>query len=507
MAQPFAETSWHLPALLERAAERWPERPFLLSPQDISVTYAGALRRVEQVAGSLHTMGVGRGDRVMMVCANREELVLLALATLRLGAIFIILSPETKAEGFQRIVGQCEPKVIMLDAPSGGLHDARIPTRWIHVEEDFASLSGAAPGTAPPFRGIDQDPAFLVFTSGSTGTPRGVILSHDNVRFATAAIQARVKYVETDRIGVFLPMSFDYGLYQLFLAMEAGAAVFLGRPDMVGPEFVRTLAAKEITVLPGVPTLFSALIKLQSWRPVPLPGLRMATNTGDHLPAVHIERLQALFAGIRVFPMYGLTECKRISILLPEELKDKPGSVGRPLDGTEVFAVDASGEPLPPGSVGELVVRGRHLALGYWGAEEETAKRYRRVGPGRARTMFTGDLGVVDEEGYLYFHGRGDFLIKHRGHRMSPLEIEDVICKMPGIVAAGVVKHEADDKLHLFVEASDGLGEVAVTGWLGERLEQVKVPECVHFVAALPKTTNQKVDRKALRTLLLEGRQ
>ena len=507
MAQASAETSWHLPALLEQAAQRWPERPFLLSGGDTTISYGEASERVKRVAASLQSMGVGRGDRVMMVCANREELVVLAFAALRVGAIFVILSPETKTEGFSRIVTQCEPKVIMLDASSAGLYDGSIPTQWIRAEQDFASLLETDGSSSPEFPGIDQDPAFLVFTSGSTGTPRGVILSHDNVRFATAAIQARVQYVETDRIGVFLPMSFDYGLYQLFLAMQAGAAVFLGRPEMVGPEFARTLALRGITVLPGVPTLFSALIKLQSWRPVQMPALRMATNTGDHLPAVHIEKLQALFPGLRVFPMYGLTECKRISILLPEELAERPGSVGRPLDGTEVFAVDASGERLPSGSVGELVVRGRHLALGYWGADEETAKRYRRVGLGQARTMFTGDMGRVDEQGYLYFHGRGDFLIKHRGHRMSPLEIEDAVCTMPGILAAGVVKHEVDDKLHLFVEASEGLGEGDVTGWLGERLEQVKVPECVHFVSALPKTTNQKVDRKALRTLLLEGRQ
>ncbi|HSI61905.1 MAG TPA: AMP-binding protein, partial [Candidatus Saccharimonadia bacterium] len=275
MAQASAETSWHLPALLEQAAQRWPERPFLLSGGDTTISYGEASERVKRVAASLQSMGVGRGDRVMMVCANREELVVLAFATLRVGAIFVILSPETRTEGFSRIVTQCEPKVIMLDASSAGLYDGSIPTQWIRAEQDFASLLETDGSSSPEFPGIDQDPAFLVFTSGSTGTPRGVILSHDNVRFATAAIQARVQYVETDRIGVFLPMSFDYGLYQLFLAMQAGAAVFLGRPEMVGPEFARTLALRGITVLPGVPTLFSALIKLQSWRPVQMPALRM----------------------------------------------------------------------------------------------------------------------------------------------------------------------------------------------------------------------------------------
>ena len=165
--------------------------------------------------------------------------------------------------------------------------------------------------------------------------------------------------------------------------------------------------------------------------------------------------------------------------------------------------MDPDGNRLPPGEVGELVVRGRTLALGYWRADEETAKRYRREGPGRARTMFSGDYCRVDADGFITFHARGDFLIKHKGHRLSPLEIEEAACQMPGIAAAGVVKDEAGDRLHLFLSlTSDDLVVAAVIAWLNDRLERVKVPERIHFVAELPKTANQKVDRKALRALL-----
>ena len=226
---------------------------------------------------------------------------------------------------------------------------------WAGCESEellFAELVAESEPKGVPFPGIDQDPAFLVFTSGSTGTPRGVILTHDNVRFVSAAIQARLQYQGEDRVAIFLPLSFDYGLYQLFYAALVGASVFIGRPEMAGPELPRILAAQEISVLPGVPTLFGGLIKMQRYRPVPLPKLRVITNTGDHLPQSYIASLRELFPLARVFPMYCLTECKRVSILLPEELEAKPESVGRPLDGTEVFAMDANGHRLPAGETG-----------------------------------------------------------------------------------------------------------------------------------------------------------
>lgn len=488
---------------MDRAALLWPGRVFLLGPQP--VTYSAFADKVARVAASLTRLGVGRGDRVAIVAENSVQVVLLAFATLRIGGVFVILSPQTKAEGLRRVMEQCTPKMVMLDAATKSLGPEIGAVKLVCGEANFDALLDADPAAAPGFPGIDQDPAFLVFTSGSTGVPRGVILSHDNVVFVSAAIQARLGYVEEDRIAVFLPMSFDVGLYQLFLAMQVGAAVLVNTPQAAGPELQSTLATHAISVLPGVPTLFAALIKLQSRRAVQMPALRVATNTGDHLPVAHIEKLHDLFPRLRVFPMYGLTECKRISILLPEEWRARPDSVGRALDGTEVYAVDAEGRPLPAGEVGELVVRGRHLAQGYWAAEEETARRYRRVGPGLARVMFTGDMGRVDEEGYIFFVGRGDFLIKHRGHRMSPLEIEEAACSMPGIVAAGVVRNDADNLLHLHLETSIPLKADEVTQWLRERLEEVKIPERVHFVAALPKTANLKVDRRALRSLLAQS--
>jgi len=312
----------------------------------------------------------------------------------------------------------------------------------------------------------------------------------------------RLQYQETDRIAVFLPLSFDYGFYQIFYALMRGSALFIGRPEMSGPELPRLLARHEITVLPGVPTLFAGLIKMQSWRPVALPQLRVLTNTGDHLPLPHIRLLQQLLPAARIFPMYGLTECKRVSIMLPEEIDAHENSVGRALDGTEVWTESPEGQHLPTGTVGEFIVRGPNVGLGYWRAPEETAKRYRFL-PDGTRLLVTGDYGAVDAAGFLHFHARSDFMIKHKGHRMSPVEIEEAACRLPQVVAAGCIKDEAQDKLCLFLSITGECPEDAVIyQGLMAFLERAKVPDRLIYLDELPRTANQKVDRKALRALL-----
>ena len=496
-----------LASLVREGARQWPEHEYLKDGTRV-LTYAETWRRVACIASWLRERGIGHGDRVVIVMENRIETVLMFFAVAQIGGIAVILHPQMKPEGLQRILDQTEPKLGLLEPATASLREVfgTTPILWTASEGEalrFEDLPDDSQPAEVPFPGAGDDPAFLVFTSGSTGTPRGVILTHDNVRFVSAAIQARLLYRPEDRVAIFLPLSFDYGLYQLFYAAIAGASVFIGRPEMAGPELPRILAAQEISVLPGVPTLYGGLIKMQRYRQMPLPKIRVITNTGDHLPQSYIASLRELFPQARVHPMYGLTECKRVSILLPEEFEAKPESVGRPLDGTEVFAIDENGQRLPPGERGELCVRGPHLAPGYWRAPEETAKRYPMLDG--MRTLRSGDYGSVDADGFLFIHGRSDFLIKHKGHRLSPAEVEEEACRILGVVAAGCVKDDAKDLLCLFVSVSDpSLDESKIIQALSVKLEPAKVPNRVFYLPELPKTGNQKVDRKALRGLLAE---
>lgn len=496
---------WHLAGLLDHAAATTPDHPFIGGPNPLS--YREAATQTRRIAAGLQAHGVQRGDRVVILTANRPEVALLAFGIARLAGIFVVINHAIKSYGLQQILEQCEPVAVVLDettaALAGDIPGAKIiflgDQKPAAAQFSYAELLQAADPGPQRFPGIDLDPVCLLFTSGSTGKPRGVTLSHDNIRFVVAAIQERLQYQPDDIVGVFLPLSFDYGLYQLFLAAQAGATAFVGRPDMIGPEILKILAAQKISVLPGVPTLFAAMLKMLERSPAALPALRAVTNTGDKLPRAYIEALLKSFPALRVFPMYGLTECKRVSILLPEELAARPGSVGRALAGTEVYVIDEAGHRLPPGEIGELVVRGRNVALGYWRAEEETRQRYRHNISTGLRELYSGDSCVMDAAGYIYFHGRKDTLLKHRGFRISPLEIEEAACAIPGVNEAGVVKTDGDGLLHLFVSVRTAdFTPAKILGELQQRLEPVKIPDRVHLIAELPKTANRKVDRKSL---------
>ncbi len=504
-------SQWLLHDLLDQAAQLHGDRPFLIGPPVLS--FRETAGETCRLAGWLRSIAVERGSRIAIITRNRAEAILVAFAAARIGAIFTILHNSIKPYGLRPILKECEPVLVVLDETTRHLADHIGPARllWagcadpprgaIPWREAAKAIDGgqfSGPHTPRLQSNESSDPVCLVYTSGSAGIPRGVLLSHDNIRFAAAAIQERLRYRPEDLIGLFLPLSFDYGLYQIFLAAQAGAAVFVGSPENAGPELLTRLASLRISVLPGVPTLFAMLLKLLHRRPCPLPDLRCMTNTGEHLPKESIAAIHEYLPGVEIFVMYGLTECKRVSILLPDDWLTKPDSVGRPLTDTEVFAVDEDGRQLGPRTLGELVVRGRHVALGYWQAGTDTALRFRRASTGD-RELYTGDLGWVDEEGFVYLAGRKDYMLKHHGIRVSPLEVERAACSIPGVELAAVIKIAVTDQLHLFVTTTmQSLTAGRVIAGMRELLELHKVPDQVHVVADLPRNSNGKIDRRRL---------
>jgi acyl-CoA synthetase (AMP-forming)/AMP-acid ligase II len=334
----------------------------------------------------------------------------------------------------------------------------------------------------------------VLYTSGSTGQPKGVTLTHRNMTFAADSIVEYLGLAPSDRVLCTSPLSFDYGLYQLLMCVRVGATVVLEHGFAFPGKLVQLLESERITGLPGVPTLFGVLTALRGLADRELPHLRFLTNTGQALPAPLIAALRATFPRAQLFSMYGLTECKRVSFLPPSELDARPGSVGRAIPGTEAW-VDAS-----PGEVGELLVRGGHVMQGYWNDPEGTAERLR---PGRwpwERVLATGDLFRADEDGYLYFVGRRDDMIKSRGEKVPPREVEDVLHAHAGVVEAAVVG--VPDALLGSAVVAHVSGQVepdALRRWCAERLESHMVPaRVVVHAGELPRTPNGKVDRRAL---------
>jgi acyl-CoA synthetase (AMP-forming)/AMP-acid ligase II len=433
--------------LLDRAAARHPGKVALRSRYG-DVDYAGLKAATLAASAHLSGLGIAAGDRVATVLDNSLAVVCAIYAASRLGAAAVVCDPLAKAYGLQRTLADAEPAVVLTTTDRVDV-DAAAPTGSTIVRVDGEGAPGALAGAGGVDAGAgeagfvtcgcDAAPAVLVYTSGTTSSPRGVVVTHANIAFTTAAIQRCLGLVTDDVIGVFVPLSFDYGLYQLFLAANVGATVALGTPGMVGPGLLSWIDRWGVTVLPALPTMASILTRLGRRDSAKLAGVRCITNTGSHLPPALADELVAICPGAEVFAMYGLTECKRVSILLPAERADRPSSVGRPLPETSVALVE-----------GELVVDGRHVTAGYWRSPRETARRFRPAAGGERR-LFTGDRCEIDDAGYLTFCGRLDDIYKHSGYRVSVAEVEAAATDIPGVRLAAVLPPDAERGPVLFV--------------------------------------------------------
>ncbi len=491
--------------LLDEAERAFGDRVFLRGDQRL--TYRQSVRLVRRIAGWLARQGVGPGDRVLIVAPNRNEVVLLSLAAVYLGAITTIIHESTKPRVLKRIVELVQPAVAAFDRSTIKLSDS--VGRAVVVDLDSAAGSDG-PGTWEQVTSSPDDsrrptpvrssePAHLIFTSGSTGDPRGVIVTHDNIVFSAAAIQERLTYRTDDVVGLYVPLSFDYGLYQIFLVANVGATLRVGPVGSAGPAFLHELHENRITVLPAVPGMLSSLHKLLGRGQTPLPDLRSITSTGEYLPESGVDALRHRLPNASIFPMYGLTECKRVSILLPQEWEQKRGTVGRPLRDTAVRVVGADGRELPRGCPGELVVSGRHVTQGYWRATGEDCQRFRPAeADPSSRELWTGDIGQIDGDGYIRVLGRRDSLLKHHGFRISGMEIEREANAVSDVIEAGAVS-AGDGTLHLFVRlASPDAGTDELRRALRDNLEWFKLPDRIHVVGDLPRTGHGKIDRAAL---------
>jgi acyl-CoA synthetase (AMP-forming)/AMP-acid ligase II len=324
---------------------------------------------------------------------------------------------------------------------------------------------------------------------------------HGNVAFVAGSIIEYLQNVESDVVLNVLPLSFSYGLYQVLMTFKFGGTLVLEQSFAYPVDTLRTIARERVTGFPGVPTIFATLVRMDL-ASYDLSSIRYMTNAAAALPIAHIEGLRRRFPGVNFYSMYGLTETKRTLYLPPDLLETKPGSVGIPIPGTEVWLEDDAGERLGPGSVGELVVRGRHVMRGYWEAPEATAARFRPGPLPGERLCYTGDLFRMDDDGCLYFVSRKDDIIKSRGEKVAPREIENVLYRLPG-VAEAVVLGVPDPNLGQAIKAvlvvrGATLTAADVLAHCRQHLEDFMLPKLVEFTDDLPHTTSGKIRTSAL---------
>jgi amino acid adenylation domain-containing protein len=509
---------------LETTATRVPDKPAIVAP-DGRLSYRRFDALANRFAWVLKEHGVQRGDRVVIYLDNSLEAAAAVFGTLKADAVFSPVNASTKTDKLAYILNHCRARALITHArllPTAAQAVDQAPsvvativagTKHPPAARATVVLEKAldrAPEVAPPRATIDIDLAMLIYTSGSTGQPKGVMMTHLNIVTAATSITTYLENTPDDIILNVLPLSFDYGLYQLLMSTKIGATLVLER-SFAYPELVlQTLRRDRVTGFPIVPTMAAMLLQMKSLRAGSFPDLRYISNTGAALPPDHIARLQALFPSTRIYSMYGLTECKRCTYLPPDELARRPGSVGKAIPNTEGWVVNDHGQRCGPGEVGELVIRGAHVMQGYWNEAEATAERLRPGANPWERVLHTGDLFKTDDEGFLYFVGRKDDIIKTRGEKVSPKEVENVLYALPEVKEAAVVG-VPDPILGMAVKAvlvvADGarLTTQDVLRHCAARLEDVMVPRIVEFRRELPKTTSGKIRRSDVQAEALAG--
>lgn len=508
---------------LEENARRRPDKIALVC-QGERLTYSQLDRMANRLANALVARGVRRGDRVAIFLPNTIASVVAIFAALKAGGVFVVINHTTKQDKLAYILKNCAASafitegrksalaVHMADAcpslvvcilngsasqPIQGIDDGRQVSFL-----EFDTIQSTHSDPYPQRQNIDLDLACLIYTSGSTGEPKGVMSDHSNIIFAASSIIEYIGNVDEDIVINVLPLSFDYGLYQLLMVFKFGGTLVLEQTFAYPAAILKRVEEERVTGFPGVPTVFAMLVQMDL-SPYDLSSLRYLTNTAAALPPSHILQIRDKFPGARLFSMYGLTETKRTLYLPPEQLDQRSASVGKAIPGTEVWIEDEEGNRLGAGDTGELVVRGRHVMRGYWNDPVLSAVRFR---PGKIpgeRYCYTGDLFRMDEEGYLYFVSRKDDMIKSRGEKVAPKEVENVLYMLPGVLEAAVVGIEDPVlgqaiKAFLVVEGVE-LSEAQVLAHCRANLEDFMVPRFVEFREQLEKTSSGKIKKTALR--------
>lgn len=507
--------------LLQRAAQPELGRKNAVVVEGVEYTYVQLRESAERLANALRERGVQRGDRIAIYMDNTWPCVVSVYATLLSGAAFLIVNPQTKTDKLEFILRDSGARILLTDGHlaaaflpalpqadalshvicSGALPDSPVPQ---HLRlEAFDSVVSATQPLAQSVPIIPLDLAALIYTSGSTGNPKGVMHTHQSMVFAAGSLTEYLRLSADDRILCVLPLAFDYGLYQMLMAISLGATLVLERSFTYPAQIFARMQQQRVTVFPGVPTIYAMLLSAHSRSPLRFPEVTRVTNTAAALHDDVAARLRDIFPNALIYKMYGLTECKRVCYLEPELEPHKPGSVGKAIPGTEVYLLSPEGKPVPPGETGILHVRGPHVMLGYWNRPDLSEHMLK---PGRypgERVLCTHDHFRMDAEGFLYFVGRTDDIIKTRGEKVSPVEVENVLHSIEGIREAAVVG--VHDELlgqairaYVVLEQGSALDEKRIRMLCGARLENFMVPKEIVFRTDLPKTTTGKVSKKLL---------
>lgn len=494
---------------LERSAARLPGKE-AVSHESRRISYAELANEARSAAAVLANLtGTARGDRVALFMPKSIEQVVWIYAASMADRVFVVISDQLKDNQVHHILSDCAVAALVYGSSceTAALRIGAIlgvPTLDAAVRADVSSLA--------PSKAISDDIATIIYTSGSTGLPKGIVITHRNLLDGMDSVSEYLGIREDDRLLGMLPFNFDYGLNQLTTALAAGASIVLHQFFVPGT-MLKLVAAEHVTGLAAIPTVWSAVFnpKLANLEKLlaelDFSSLRYITNSGGKIPVPTVRRIRDSFPGAWLFLMYGLTEAFRSTYLDPSMVDLKPDSMGKAIPGVQIEVVHENGSLCAPDEPGELIHRGALIARGYWNNPEKTAAVYRPnpLLPPENRfletVVYSGDLVKKDKDGYLYYVGRKDNMIKISGYRVSPTEVEELLASS-GLVAESVAFGVPDDELGYRIRAVVVFKGDEQPGALLEHCRKnapsYLVPGELFSVSSFPKTASGKIDRPAI---------
>lgn len=504
-----------LHALLLGSAKRFPERP-ALHFRDDSLNYRQLADAITQFADAAVARGLKAGERIAFFLPKQFETAIAIFGTAAAGGVFVPVNPLLKPQQVAYILRDCNVRTLITakgryEQLKDVLRDCPDLKETVLVDGDESGVNWsqflASANGSQPHRRIDGDVVSILYTSGSTGNPKGVVLSHRNMVAGAHSVAEYLENTPDDRLLAVLPLSFDYGLSQLTTAFSVGASVAL--MDYLLPnDVIKACVKHRITGLAAVPPLWVQLAQLE-WPQAAKDTLRYFTNSGGHMPFATLQGLRAQLPKTTPFLMYGLTEAFRSTFLPPSEVDKRPGSMGKAIPNAEIVVLREDGSECAADEPGELVHRGALVSLGYWNSPEKTAERFKLL-PKRVNELmlpeiavFSGDTVKKDADGFLYFIGRKDDMIKCSGNRISPSELEDVVYQQKGIaeVAALGIGHDTlGQAVVLVLKTTSDFHEAELLATLKKELPNFMQPQKLIVRDNLPRNPNGKIDRKALST-------
>jgi acyl-CoA synthetase (AMP-forming)/AMP-acid ligase II len=501
--------------LLTKSSIDYPEKEAVVCGEK-RLSYSAISDASLKISNFLTSIGIKHGDRIGIFCNKDIEEVIVISAILRIGAVFIYINPHYREDQLKHVIDNCSIKGIFTDEAksrtlakaypeknplefvvsfSGKLFIDENASKQSYCFEDI--LKNQVVKTEVFEQVASDDPASIIYTSGSTGKAKGIIVTHKIFYESTVASAGILQNEFNDRLISVTPFAFDGALSQFFTMFYVGGTLVQQRSNFP-KDIVETLLTEKITGFHAMPSLWNILLQKRSpFINYSYPDLRYISIIGESLPSKYLQLIRGTLKNTKIFKMYGTTEAFRSTYLPPEELDKKPGSVGIPFPGVEISIVDENNRVCEPGEIGEIVHRGNFISPGYWNLPQQTIERFKEDG------LHTGDLGKVDEEGYLYIIGRKDGMIKVQGFRVSPEEIEICLYELKEIQEAVILNvpgENLDRKIKAVIVRNDmfQITEKEIISHCRKKLPNYMIPSLIEFREFLPRTANSKINKMEL---------